>query len=46
MPDILLILFKFILFFIVLIIGIPPATAASKDNANEFFSANLNNSFP
>ena len=45
-PEILLILSKLIEFFIVFIIGIPPATAASYDKANEFILANSNNSFP
>ena len=45
-PEILLILFKEISFLIVFITGIPPATAASNDNAKELFSAILNSSLP
>ena len=45
-PEILLILSKLIEFLIVFMIGIPPATAASYDKANECILANSNNSFP
>ena len=45
-PEIFLILFKKIDCLITLIIGIPPATAASYSNKTLFFSAISNNSVP